>query len=220
MQLAVPGAYVHPESAVQRPPLNVLLAAVRASASETEDEWPLYIRLRLTGYDLATRASDAPAEVGAARLILRQDGTVRRFPVQLAAVSGPVPAWRVTYEEGRPDFWDARREWRNGRDTLSGLVGRRDSPVQVPTTSYDFSLSAIRFFVPWPLEAHDRIPVRWRLDHDWIDGIMVVIRRESAVTWWNSQPGYRVVGQWEDLDPEAQRRWRTYCWRHQPDHHG
>ncbi len=214
MKLSVPTTFQRERAG--RPPLHTRVMAVAPDDPTTE--WPLYLRLRLAGYDLATTAATAgPPGAVETDLLVRQAGQVWRFPVRLEPLAGPLTAWHVLYR-GAPATEDLRREWRNAVDTFSGWVRRLDADAdeRMPTSSYDFSLSAIRFFLPWRLAVGDRVAVRWQCDGEPIDGTMTLVRRDDAVVWWRRQPGYQAVGRWETLADTMARRWRTYCWRHQP----
>ena len=198
-----------------RPPLNTRVVVVRAD--RPDPEWPLYLRLRCDAYDLATQgvaASPHCTEATPARLLMRQAGEVWSFPVRLDPVDGAIPSWRVWYVDP-PEMQDVRREWRNAVDTFTGWVRYRDAEWR-PTLSYDFSISAVRFFLPWDLGAGDRVQVRWRLGQDWMEGILRLVRRDTAVVWWQQQRGYQAVGHWEEWSEATAYRWRRYCWRHQP----
>ena len=213
MKLTVPPT-IQPDRPL-RPPLNTRVSVVHAGRSDPE--WPLYLRLRFDAYDLATpgvEQAPRPTEATSARLVVRQAGEVWSFPVRLEPVDGALPSWRVWYV-GPPETQDVRREWRNAVDTFTGWVRYRGAEWR-PTLSYDFSIRAVRFFLPWDLGAGDRVQVRWHVDQDWVEGTMRLIRREAAVVWWQQQRGYPVVGHWEEWSEAMAYRWRRYCWRHQP----
>ena len=199
-----------------RPPLNTRVAIV--NPDDPDREWTFYLRLRLDGYDLATSAGAVPESVWETTLVVRQEGTVLRFPVRLEPLLGPLASWRVLYL-GAPETQDVRREWRNTGTAFTGFLvpPHADADQRVPTTSYDFSLSAIRFFLPWRLDVGDVVQGRWQLDREWLEGAMVIVRRDPTMVWWHKQQGYQAVGRWDHLSEAAQHQWRTYCWRHQPD---
>lgn len=214
MKLIPPAEFAGPTN--QRPDLNIVLSVV--NPANTDEEWPITLRIRMDSYDIATRPDDVPDDPLESTMVLRQDGTVWEFPVTLEPMDGPVLSWRVLYR-GAPCARDIRREWRNTSDTFTGFVHlpEEGSEQRVPSRSYDFSLSAIRFFSPWRLAIGDKVVVRWQLDHEWVEGTMRVVRADFSLIWWRKQQGYHVVGQWEHLSPEMQHVWRSYCWRNQPD---
>lgn len=199
-----------------RPPLNARVAII--NPDHPDQEWTFYLRLRLDGYDLATPAGIVPERVWETTLVVRQAGTVWRFPVRLEPLLSPLASWRVLYLEP-PQTQDARREWRNSSAAFTGFLvpPHADADQRVPTTSYDFSLSAVRFFLPWPLDPGDVVQGRWQLDREGFEGALQIVRRDPTVVWWRKQQGYQAVGRWDHLSDGAQHQWRTYCWRHQPD---
>lgn len=199
-----------------RPPVNTRVVVV--NPNDPDEEWPFFVRLRLDGYDLATEGAPGPTTAVDTTLVLRQAGQVLSFPVRLEPLGGPVTTWRILYL-GAPETQDIRREWRNDVDKFTGFVNRLNSDEEnrFPTMSYDFSPSAIRFFLPWRLDVGDLVAVRWRLENEWVYGTMRLVRRDDSVVWWKKQQGFQAVGQWVDLSQDMARLWRTYCWRHQPD---
>lgn len=200
----------------QRPALNTLLSVV--NPDNPDEEWTTTLRIRLEGHDMATRPTDAPASPLETMIVLRQAGTVWEFPVSLEPLDGPIASWRVFYRDA-PRAVDIRREWRNAEDTFGGFVRRADDAAdqRMPSISYDFSLSAVRFFTPWRVAVGDRIFVRWHLESEWVEGTMRIVRADSSVVWWRKQQGFTAVGQWDTLSPDMEHVWRSFCWRHQPD---
>ena len=198
-----------------RPALNSRVGIV--DPDHIDQEWLFYIRLRLIDYDLATTAAFLPQTDLPTTLIVRDAGLVLRYPVDLEPLTAPLAAWRLVYT-GEPERQELRREWRNDQESFPGWIQNPDDPGATwsPTVSYDFSLSAIRFFVPWRVLPQTRLAVRWQLDNDRIEGVLQVVRQDPTGLWWNKQQGYSTVGHWAQLTDPMRYRWRTYCWRHQP----
>lgn len=198
-----------------RPALNSRVAIV--DPDHADHEWAFYLRLRLRDYDLATTASIVPLAVLNTTLIIRDAGLVLRYPVRLDPLTAPLAAWRLSYT-GEPEQQELRREWRNDQESFPGWIQSPEATTDTwtPTVSYDFSLSAIRFFVPWRLPLHTHLAVRWQLDNDRVEGSLEIVRQDPTSLWWNKQQGYSTVGQWGQLTDPMRYRWRTYCWRHQP----
>jgi hypothetical protein len=166
---------------------------------------------------LVTTTALIPPAVITTTLVVRDAGTVLRYSVRLEPLSAPIAMWRILYQ-GEPEQQDLRQEQRNDADTFNGWTHHPDHELEewLPTTSYDFSLRAIRFFAPWRLSPDTVVPVRWQLDNDRIEGTLRVVRQDKAAVWWQKQQGYQTVGQWESLTDPMRYRWRVYCWRHQP----
>ena len=199
-----------------RPLLNSRVAI--ADPANPDQEWAFYLRLRLTDSDLATTPLTLSPVPMTTTLIVRDAGVVLRYPVVLEPLMAPIAAWRIRYQ-GEPDRQEARREWRNDQDRFTGWLRTFETEATewIATTSYDFSPSALRFFAPWSLAPDTLVVTRWQLDNDRIEGTLRVIRQEPAPLWWNKQQGYATVGEWAQLTEPMRYRWRTYCWRHQPD---
>lgn len=198
-----------------RPPLHETVGI--QNPDNLPEEWTVTLRLRTVGYDVASRPAGCSFGDGQTMLIWRSRGTVWRYPVRLEPVAGPLPGWRVRYLIA-PQSMNVRREWRNDRDTLFGRVRRPDDEATqaVETRSHDFSPSAMRFWVPWPMVMGETVFGQWLLEDGVLEAFMRVVRCPSEPVWYRSQQGFQVVAAWESLSPTAQYRWRAYCWRHQP----
>lgn len=213
MKLIPPAIY----DAAGRPLRPMLNAMVSICDPNSAVEWPFFLRIRLDGYDLATTPRTLPLSPMTTTLVTRQAGHVAAYPIVLEPLDGPLVTWRIMYS-GTAVAQDIRAEWRNDQVTLMGFVTPplAGDDQRVPIITYDFSPSALRFFLPWRIDLGAIVHLRLKTDAEWVEGPVSIVRRDPTVIWWNKQQGYQAVGRWEGLSENAAHRWRTFCWRHQP----